>query len=88
MNQRHKFLISLRLSSEILQIHSGLLLFLISLDMEIATAFIEFFLMDTFTIELSQRLRSLNSFLLSRRQIYREQLRDLRIHYNTSLTLS
>ena len=62
MNQKHKFLISFRLSSEILQIHSGLLLFLISLDMEIATGFIEFFLMDTFTIELSQRLRSLNSF--------------------------
>ena len=62
MNQKHKFLISLRLSSEILQIHSGPLLFLISLDMEIATGFIESFLMDTFTIELSQRLRSLNSF--------------------------
>lgn len=88
MNQRHKFLISLRLSSETLQIHSGLLLFSISLDMEIATGFIEFFLMDTFTIELSQRLPNLNSFLLSRKPIYREQLRNLRIHYNISLTLS
>lgn len=88
MNQKHKSLISLRLNSEIQQIHLELLLFLINLDMEIVMDSIEFFLMDIFTIELFQRLLSLNSFSLLRRLTYRGQLRNLRTHYNISLTPS